>query len=143
MIFDAQSLFSDRQAITATANSTNTIDFGVAMTPQHAKGPVKRDVGAGRPIPLRIQIVEAFNNLTALRVDLEVANNAAFTGSRVVVTTTVLLADATTGAVLIPQYALRGVNDRYARLRYTVAGTAPTTGKITAGLVFGADTWGA
>ena len=143
MIFDAQSLFSDRQAITATANSTNTIDFGVAMTPKHAKGPVKRDVGAGRPIPLRVQIVEAFNNLTSVQVDLVVANNAAVTGSRVAVSTTVLLADAKAGAVLMPQYAPQGVNDRYARLRYTVTGTAPTTGRITAGLVFGADTWGA
>ena len=36
---------------------------------------------------------------------------------------------------LLPDELPAGVNERYVRLKYTVAGTAPTTGKITAGIV--------
>jgi hypothetical protein len=60
MIFDMQTLLSDAQAITATAASTNIIDLG----PINAG--FARDIGKGRHIPLRVQVVEAFNNLTSL-----------------------------------------------------------------------------
>ena len=36
MLMDLQSMFSDKQAITVTAASTNVIDFGAAGTPKHA-----------------------------------------------------------------------------------------------------------
>ena len=38
-------------------------------------------------------------------------------------------------------YVPRGTNERYMRLYYDVTGTAPTTGKITAGLVAGNEEW--
>ncbi len=34
-------------------------------------------------------------------------------------------------------YVPRGTNLRYVRLNYTLVGTAPTTGKVTAGIVAG------
>lgn len=137
MIFDQQTLLSDAQAITATAASTNIIDLG----PINAG--FARDVGKGRPIPLRTQVVEAFNNLTSLKFDLQVADDAAFTVNVTTVwSNTLLLAALVLGAVVIPEYLTRGTNRRYMRLLYTVTGTAPTLGKITAGVVMGAQSNG-
>ncbi|MGL4198041.1 MAG: Bbp16 family capsid cement protein, partial [Allorhizobium sp.] len=46
MIFDTTNLFSNAQAVTATAGSTNTIDLGPIATG------VTRDIGKGTKIPL-------------------------------------------------------------------------------------------
>jgi hypothetical protein len=54
----------------------------------------------------------------------------------VVDTQTIALAGLTLGAVFNGlRYVPVGVNERYVRLNYTVTGTAPTLGKITAGVV--------
>ena len=46
------------------------------------------------------------------------------------------LAQLATGAkYLLPDRLMAGTNERYVRLNYTVTGTAPTTGRITAGVV--------
>ncbi|MGX1353372.1 hypothetical protein AB7M49_006993 [Bradyrhizobium elkanii] len=129
MIFDRTNLLSDAQAITATAASTNVIDLGPVA--------IARDIGKGRPIPLLIQVVEAFNNLTSLTVALQTDDNSAFGSAKTVWSSTVLLADLIAGAVVVPEYITRGTNERYMRLNYTVTGTAPTTGKITAGVTMG------
>tara|TARA_X000001316_G_C922083_1_gene36887 strand:+ start:2928 stop:3359 length:432 start_codon:yes stop_codon:yes gene_type:complete len=143
MIFDAQSLFSDAQAITADAASTNVLDLGAAGTPKHAKAAITQDVGRGRDVPIRIQVVEDFNTLTSLDIAIEVDNDEAFGSATVVSTVTVLLADLVAGYVAPTVYLPRGVNERYVRLNYNVNGTNPTTGKITAGLVFGNEAWSA
>jgi hypothetical protein len=44
--------------------------------------------------------------------------------------------------VVIPEFIPRGTSERYMRLNYTVAGTAPTLGKITAGVVMGSQSNG-
>lgn len=138
MIFDKENLFSDAQAITATAASTNIIDLGATGTVVGASAAVVRDIGKGRPLPLRVQVTEAFNTLTSLKVDIEVDDNASFSSARVVDTQTILLAGLTLGAVFEGlKHVPVGVNERYVRLNYTVAGAAPTLGKITAGIVAG------
>ncbi|MGZ2448296.1 hypothetical protein ACVIRO_001050 [Rhizobium ruizarguesonis] len=131
MIFDNQSMLSNAQAITATAASTNTLDLGPIATG------VVRDVGKGKPIPFRLQVVEAFNNLTSLTIDLQTDDNSGFASAKTVWSQTILLANLTAGKVLIPEYLPRGTDERYVRLNYTVTGTAPTTGKITAGVTLG------
>lgn len=143
MIFDAQSLFSDAQAITGDAPSTNTIDLGVPGTPKHAKGPITQDIGKAHAIPLRIQVVEGFNNLTSLNIEMETDSDVAFGSAKTVTTISVPLADLEAGYVAPMVYVPRGVDARYVRLNYDVVGTAPTTGKITAGLVFGNEAWSA
>lgn len=143
MIFDTQSLFSDAQAITANAPSTNVIDLGTSGTPKHAAAPMTRDVGKARPVPLRIQAVEAFNNLTSLTITLQVDDDVAFGSAKNVTAITVLAADLVAGYVAPIVYLPRGTDERYVRLNYDVTGTNPTTGKITAGLVFGNDAWSA
>ncbi|RWF70081.1 MAG: hypothetical protein EOQ34_19865 [Mesorhizobium sp.] len=136
MIFDMQTLLSDAQAITATAASTNTIDLGPIATG------IVRDIGKGKPIPLRIQVVEAFNNLTSLTVALQTDDNTGFASAKTVWSQVVVLADLIAGKVIVPEWIPRGTDERYMRLNYTVTGTAPTTGKITAGVVMGAQSNG-
>ena len=143
MIFDTESMFSDAQAVTATAASTNIIDLGAPQTPMHAQAAITQDVGRGTAAPIRIQVVEAFNTLTSLKIDIEVDNDVNFGSAKVVASVTVLLADLVAGYVAPMAYLPRGADGRYIRLNYTVAGTDPTEGKITAGWVFGNSAWSA
>lgn len=139
MIFDSTNLFSDAQAITATAASENVIDFGTVDTPQHAANPLSRDVGKGSKAFMRVQVVEDFATLTSLKVAIQVSDVENF-GSGV---TTLLESEAVPAADLKAGYVFpleqvpRGANKRYIRLNYTVAGTNASAGKVTAGLVFG------
>jgi hypothetical protein len=131
MILDRQTLFSDRQLVTATAGSVDQID----LSPRGSG--VIRDIGAGVALPLYVQVVESFNNLTSLTISVQLDEDIAF-GSP----TTVAVSPAIPLAQLVPGFSFpqlvdnvpRGANERYMRLLYTVAGTAPTTGRITAGI---------
>lgn len=138
MILDLQNLFSNAQAVLASAASTNVIDLGATGTVVGEGAPIKRDIGPGIPVPLRVQVVEAFNNATSLQVELQVSATENFASPVSVGSQTLLLASLTPGAVFGGLYYVpRGTNLRYARLNYTLAGTAPTTGKVTAGIVAG------
>ncbi|MGJ5032272.1 Bbp16 family capsid cement protein [Bradyrhizobium sp. HKCCYLS2038] len=132
MIFDLQTLLSNAQAITASAASTNIIDLGPI-----APGGIVRDIGKGREVPLRIQVVEAFNNLTSLTIDIQTDDNTGFSSPATVISRTIPLAQLTAGYVDVIEEFTRKTNERYVRLNYTVTGTAPTTGKITAGVTMG------
>lgn len=142
MIFDATELFSNAQAITATAASTNIIDTGNPGTVYKAAAQLTRDLGKGNQIPLAIRVVQSFNNLTSLTVAYQVATDAAFTTPVTVVTSAAytLAQMQTEGVFMLPDYVPVGANLRYHRLLYTVAGTAPTLGQITAGYVMGNQT---
>lgn len=140
MIFDKKSLLSDAQAITADAASTNVYDSGAHGTPVGASAPLGRDHGKGCKIPLRIQVVEGFNNLTSLAVQVQVDDNEAFNSPKVVMTHTALVADLVAGYVFPIDTIPLGTNERYLRLYYDVTGSAPSTGKITAGVTAGNQT---
>jgi len=135
MIFDATLLFSDAQAITADAASTNYIDLGATGTPVGGTA-LARDIGPGNPIPISVTVGAAFNTLTSLDIYLEVDDNTSFSSAKEVATVNYPLARLTAGAILdFPNYVPQGTNERYFRLRYDVIGTNPTTGNITAGIV--------
>jgi hypothetical protein len=136
MIFDKTLIFSDDQAITGTAVSTNVIDLGDPGTP-YGGNKLKRDIGIGTRIPLFVHTTATFNNLTSLTVTLECCDLENFSsGVREVASRTYPLAELTAGRELsFPDALLEGTNRRYVRLKYTVTGTNPTTGKITAGVV--------
>lgn len=143
MIFDKTTLFSDAQAITATAASTNVIDLGATGTVYGAAASLGRDVGKGQPLKLHIQVVEAFNNLGTLTVTLQCDTVENFASPKDVISQTIALADLVAGKASSIIATPPGVDERYLRLNYTVAGgTAPTTGKITAGLTMGSQTNG-
>ena len=142
MIFDATTLFSNAQAVTATAASTNIIDLGATGTVFGGTAAITRDIGKGREIAIRASVVESFNNLTSLTIGVETDDNAGFASAKTVWTSPAYaLADLATGAkLLLPDDLPVGTDERYLRLKYTVAGTAPTLGKITAGVTAGNQT---
>lgn len=142
MIFDRTLLFSNAQAITATAPSTDIVDLGATGTVYGAASALIRDIGKGECVPLLIQVVEAFNTLTSLTVTVQCDDNAAFSSPKDVLTVTLPLASLTAGRTMPMMAIPAGVNERYMRLNYTVTGTAPTLGKITAGVVAGVQTSG-
>lgn len=142
MIMDRTLLFSDGQAITATAASTNVVDLGATGTVYGASSPMVRDIGGGAKVPLYVGVTQSFNNLTSLTITIETDDNAGFSSATTVWTSPAYtLAQLATGAkYLLPDVLPMGTNERYVRLKYTVAGTAPTLGKITAGVVDGRQT---
>lgn len=140
MIFDHQSMFSDAQAITASAASTNVIDLGDTGRVYGAAVDLTRDIGKGTPIPLLAQVVEAFtaDGSATLTVALQVDDNDSFSSPKTVWTSPAIgKADLKPGKVFIPEYIPRGTDERYARMYYTVATGPMTAGKITAGVTMG------
>lgn len=130
MLFDKKLLMSSAQAITASAASTNVIDRGD-----------QKDVGRAGDIQLCIQVVEAFNTLTSLTIEMQTDDNSAFSSPRILFSIVVPLADLKLG-YQTPIITLPQKTERFLRLNYTVTGTAPTTGKVTAGVVAGVQTNG-
>lgn len=140
MILSINQLFSDSQAITADALSTNVIDTGAAGTPYLGNSPLNKDIGKGTPIPVLIQVDEAFNNLTSLEIAVEVSASADMSSSTVLASETVAAADLVVGKTTHLQCLPNGANLRYLAVRYNVTGTAPTTGTVTAGITMGNQT---
>lgn len=137
MIFDRTLLFSDGQAITATAASTNVVDLGATGKPYGASAALVRELGYGNNVPVSITVTESFNTLTSLTISVETDDNAGFSSATTVWTSPAYtLAQLAVGAkYLLPDAIPAGVNERYVRLKYTVGGSNPSTGKITAGVV--------
>lgn len=135
MIFDKTLLFSDAQAITGDAASTNVVDFGATGTPYGGR-PLVADFGKGKKIPLFVFVTANFNTLTSLTVSLQVDTVENFASPKEVASKTYLLAELTAGKELsFPDCILEGADERYIRINYDVNGTNPTTGAITAGVV--------
>jgi hypothetical protein len=132
MIMDQQSLFSDAQAVTVTANSTNVIDTLPSGGPNTKSG-----IGDGQDVSLFAQVGSAaFAGGTSLAIALVSADDAALTTNVITHYTTgaIALASLTAKARLIGLDLPYGKYRRYVGLQYTVVGTM-TAGAITAGLV--------
>jgi hypothetical protein len=116
------------QAITADAVSTNTIDLGTA-----------RDIGEGENLYMVFTVIETFNTLTSLDLEVIISANANLSSHTVLAETNVLLANLTAGKQYVvslpPQIASLGL--RYLGARYDVNGTNPTAGSILAEIVHG------
>jgi hypothetical protein len=140
MIISNQDILSDSQGpITASAASTNVIDIGAAGTPYGAGAAVNRDLGnLPTPIDLDVRITQVFNNLTSITIALQTDDNSAFASPKEVASRTYTLAEVNSLRRLsFPSHLPRGVDEQFFRLFYTIAGTAPTTGKIFAAIVPG------
>ncbi len=135
MIFDLETLFSDAQAITADAASTNIINLGQTGTPYGSSVPLVRDIGNGVQVPVAVLVGEAFNNLTSLAISIQVDSTPAFSSPKTVASRTYVLAELCAGSLQFPAALIEGTDEQYVRLYYDVTGTAPTTRKITAGVV--------
>ena len=140
MIFSKQQLFSDDQAITASAASTNLLDLGVEGTVLLAPNDLVRDIGKGTPIPIWIGVTVAFATLTSLKVAIQTDDDVAFGSAKTVLETeAIALANLVAGYRFNLDYIPLDTAERYVRLNYTVAGSDATAGQITAGIVAGAQ----
>lgn len=129
MLIDQELVFSDGQAITADAASTNVIDLMAA-----GRAP-------GNELGVFAQITETFTNLTSLEFQVQSCAAEGF-GSNVKThqKVSVLLAGLTAGQKIDLGKLLEGTL-QYVRLYYDVTGTAPDAGKVTALLApFGSQT---
>lgn len=122
MIMDAQLLFSDAQAITAAAASTNSVDLGAV-----------RNIGVGEKLHVVVTVDETFADSgsdSTLTVELEGDSTTTFTPDAVQRLFTIP-ALAAAGSVYIatinPDFA---GNFRYIQLKYT-----PNNGNLSAGAV--------
>ena len=142
MILSAQQLFSDDQAITATAISTNVIDLGVAGTPFGAVAALNQDVGKGAKIPILVQITEDFTHGTSadLTITVEASAASGLTSPVVLAEETIAFADLVTGKTMFNQVVPDGADLRYLGVRYTSSSGSFTGGKVTAGITMGNQT---
>mgnify|MGYP000424555830 FL=1 len=116
MILDSLLKFSDAQALTATADSTNVIDLSN-----------DRDIGKGEPMALVVTVGVAADFTTGdetYQFQLETDDNAAFSSATVIGDVTVAAANLAAGdKVVIP---LGQTNERYLQARYVLGGTSPS-----------------
>ena len=134
MLFSAQQLFSEAQAVTTTAVSTNIIDLGATGTVLNAPAALIRDIGKGEPIDIRIQLLaDAGGTTPTLVATLEVDDNSGFSSAKIV-GTSATITSGTEGQVVSIHWVPDGTDERYLRLNYTTGGTTPTH-SITAGIV--------
>ena len=125
MLLDAALDFSDEQAVTATAASTNSIDLDV----------VNR--GQGNPLSVFVGVGTTFAGGTSITFALQdSADDASF--STIASTGAIALADLTEGTVIDNIPTIPPTSKRYVRLNYTVSGTM-TAGTINAGIKLGAQ----
>jgi hypothetical protein len=139
MILDQNALFSDAQAVTASAASTNHYDLGEMGVTAYNSVQLRRNVGKAGKIPLLIQVVEDFDALTSMTFTVQTDDNGAFSSAKNVMAVTVPLAELKAGFICPIDKLPRGITEQFLRIFYTVTGAAPTVGKITAGIVGAVD----
>lgn len=132
-ILDKQLQYSDKQAVTATAVSTNVVDAGATKNPA-----IGRDLGAGTSLFLFLAISQAFAAAGAATLTATLQDSADNT----------TFADvASIGPLSIAQLAAGQSKwvgfpiptRRYTRVNYTVATGPFTAGIISAHIVDGAN----
>ena len=128
MMTDALLQLSSAQAVTSTAVSTNTIDLSQA-----------RDVGGLNDLFVTFTIDENFATATSVEFQIITSANANLSSGNVIASTgAIVIAQLTAGrkpiAVAIPESILTSlpIGQRYLGANYVVAGSAATTGKISA-----------
>lgn len=122
MYIDTQCLYSNDQAITTTADSTNVFDLA-------------KNSGPGKPVRILIQVTTTFADGTSIAIDLETDDNTSFSSLSTIASV------AAIGVATLVQGYKYNINfvprdmERYSRLEYTVSGTM-TAGNITAGIIY-------
>ena len=123
MFIDAQHLFSDAQALTATAASTNSIDLGS-----------DRNIGVGEPMSVVITCDVAMGGTSPTFIaTLQADDNSAFSSAVSVIACPQKTAIAAGEQIVLPVPAA-AMTARYIRLNYTMGGTSPTV-TVTAHLM--------
>lgn len=113
MFLDSQLMFSDAQALTTTAVSTNDIDLGV-----------DRNIGKGEPMAISLTFgVDSGGTSPTLQVVLLTDNDVAFGSATTIASSQVVLSALAGDQIVLP---IGYANERYLRLSYVTGGTTPT-----------------
>jgi hypothetical protein len=118
MIIDAFMKISSAQSLTATAASTDHIDFGS-----------DREIGAGEPMALVVSVpgTVTAGSVTALTITWQVDDNSGFSSPRAVaITDAIPIAEVVTGARWVIPLPADYRGERYARANYTFTGSGGT-----------------
>lgn len=115
MMIDSLLEFSEAQALTATAASTDTVDLSS-----------DRNVGRGMDLYVVIQVTAAADDANADEtyvVDLQTDDNDSFSSA-----TNIQQVSIPRGSAIGARFIMRVPNDteRYLRLNYTLGGTTPS-----------------
>lgn len=133
MLMDKLNMFSEAQALTATAASTNSLDLGEP-----------RDIGTGQPLFVVVVVTTVFVDAgsdSTVTVTVETDSDTAFGSIATAQTVGVLAAVSAAGSRLIAAFQPLKNNERYTRLMYTMANGNLTSGNVTAGLVYDYDAY--
>lgn len=125
MYIDAQNLFSDAQALTGSAASSNVIDLGV-----------DGNLGIGEPMVVVVSLDAAADDANGdetYQFDLEFDDNGSFTSASVVASRTFARGSAA-GEKFVLAVPADQSGERYLRLSYTLGGTTPSV-TVTAFLI--------
>lgn len=116
MFIDTKLMFSDAQALTATAVSTNVVDQSL-----------DRNLGRGEALGVMITVDVAADFTTGdetYQFDLQTDDNAGFSSATVLASRAIVAGLLTAGSVHVIPVPLDA--ERYLRMNYTLAGTTPT-----------------
>jgi hypothetical protein len=125
MILDAENRFSNAQALTATANSDNVLDLGLAG----------RDIGAGEVLYIVVVVTTAFTDSgsdSTITVTLVTDDNSSLSSVATLATLGVFPALSAVGARIVYAIPPGLAFERYIALAYTATGGSLTTGAVTA-----------
>lgn len=127
MIIDHQNLFSDAQAVTADAASTNLIDLGAV-----------RNLGVGENLYVVVQVdvtMDDASDDSTCTVTVESDDAAAFSSATTRQTIGTFAATSAAGTRLVARLQPDVINERFIRLKYTMANGDLSAGSFTAFLV--------
>jgi hypothetical protein len=128
MITDAQTKFSDAQAVTTgTQVSTNDYDMGIA-----------RDIGRGRDLRVYCNVVTAFTGGTSLQVNLIQSANSDLSSPTVIYAGTAVAEASLTAGANLMDIVLPKTTQRYIGFQFVTVGTH-TAGAVTGGIVMNTD----
>lgn len=116
-----------------TYTSTNVIDLAGVGT-----GNTARDIGAGSPLEIAVEVTQAFAGGTSMQVALVMADDAAISVNvETILQEAPSLTASLTAGTIIPIHVDRAAPlpaKRYMALQYTIVGTM-TAGAVYAGMV--------
>jgi Bbp16-like protein len=151
MLVDQDLLFSNSQALTATAVSTNLIDLAPLGVPFNGGTNLGRAIGYGEELYIFVSVEVAMTDAgsdTTVTVDLQTDDSAGFGSPTTVATLGVIPAIQAAGTRFFFRMPIGVGNpltgvlpyERFIRLNYTMTNGNLSTGTFSAGIVKDTDT---
>lgn len=151
MFMDADLLFSDAQAVTATAASTNYIDtgpLGYVGATSSTNPPLNtgRNLGISSELYISISVDVAMTDSgsdSTITVSLETDDNSSFSSIATVATLVVIPALTAAGTKYFVKMPIATTvpYERYLQIKYTTTNGNLTTGSFTTAIVKNIDNW--